>query len=33
MIDEKLISDILDEQKVAALGLVTPEGLPHTTPI
>ena len=32
-IDEKLIEQILSEQDVVAIGLVTPEGLPHTTPV
>ena len=32
-ISEKILDEIVAEQDVAALGLVSPKGLPHTTPI
>lgn len=32
-ITDKILTKIVAEQDVVALGLVTPKGLPHTTPI
>ncbi|MCY3412261.1 MAG: pyridoxamine 5'-phosphate oxidase family protein [Candidatus Heimdallarchaeota archaeon] len=32
-LSQQLLDEIISEQSVVALGLVTPEGLPHTTPI